>query len=259
MPFFRDSDVDSSPIKEVHSELWSIATDINSFIERFYRGISVSNNDVDKLIAVTLYLRCHADYQAIILMASRGMLAQSYVIVRTLVETVFIISAIEKDSGFANKFVGHEEHQRKGVLGKLRRYKESVDANHSDLPKIEKLIKSIVDKISTNTIGKLSTEEISKIGGLHNWYDTVYAYTSMYVHISPRTLEQYIDSDSGTKKIKSLSFGPQFEELNRPVSTAVGAICKSIESLCGILGIPIEAEFQKLDSRYVAYHKKIQW
>lgn len=251
MDFFDlDKNIVIPQVQEAYPGLWELGINTNNHLVLFQLSVKANSAILHEVIGVTLFIRCVSSYQALLLLTSKGMLPQSQLMLRGLVEALFILVAISKDNEFAKTYVGHEEHQRKGVLNKLKRYKESVNEDDPDIIKATEIVESIKANIEDNKIRKLSTEEISKVAGLHSWYDTVYAITSTAVHVSARTLESHLIADDETGEIVSFLNEPDIEGIGMPLGTGINSMHIATDAICDILGREHTKENMELNERY---------
>jgi hypothetical protein len=92
----------------------------------FLRCGDVKSNDLRRVLAKTLFIRILGNYQAVYLLSERGMEAESQILVRTLSKAAFALIAIEKESGFAERYKQHDD--AKG-LQELERLESSNSEN----------------------------------------------------------------------------------------------------------------------------------
>ena len=249
-----DTDQIISEIQKEYTGLWDLAIDTNKYTVEFQYSLNANTNKLHERVGITLYIRCLTNYQALLMLVSKGMLPQSQIMARALVETLFILVAISKDNGFASSYIGHEEHQRKGVLNKLKRYKQSINSDDPDIQKATGIIEEVKANIKENNIKKLTTEEISKVAGLHSWYDTVYASTSTAVHTSARSLESHLVVDDDNAEIVSFRNEPHIRGIELPLATGINSIHIATDAICDILDKEHTEENIALNARYEKYH-----
>jgi len=242
-------------IQREYPSLWELAIDTNQYAIQFQYTLNANVERLHEIIGVTLFIRCLTNYQALLMLVSKGMLPQSQIMVRALVEALFTLVAISKKNDFAASYVGHEEHQRKGVLNKVKRYKESINSEDPDIQEATDVIEQIVININENNIKYISTEETSKVAELHSWYDTVYAFTSTAVHTSARSLESHLVKDVANKSIISFHNEPHVKGIGLPLGTGINSMHIAIDAICDILGKHRTEENTALNARYVQYHE----
>jgi len=242
-------------IQKEHPELWELAIDTNNHATDFQYTLTANTEKLHELLGVSLYIRIITNYQALLILVSKGLLPQSLVMVRAQIEAMFTLVAISKDNDFAAAYLGHEEYQRRGVLSKMKRYKESVNNDDPDIQEATSIIERINKNIEENNIKRISTEETSKVAELHSWYDTVYSLTSTAVHASARSLETHLVTDKENEAIVSFNNEPSIQGIGLPLGTGVNSMHIAIDACCDILSIEHTSESNELNKRYEQFHK----
>ncbi len=251
----QDTDEIISGIQDEYPDLWELAIDTNNYVSDFQYSLDVHTGVLHELIGASLYIRIITNYQALLILISKGMLPQSHIMVRAQVEALFTLVAIAKDNDFANLYIGHEEHQRKNVLNKLKRYKDSVNNNDPDIQEATSIVEKIKENIKENNIKYISTEDTSKRADLHSWYNTVYAITSTAAHTSARSLESHLVIDRGKETIISLHNEPIVHGIGMPLGTGINSMHIATDACCDIFSIDQTKENQALNERYEKYHQ----
>lgn len=243
-------------IDQKHDGLWSLALKLNSAANKLQYNLSAHLNAPHELVGTPLYIRSISNYQAFLILVSKGMLHQSHIMLRALVEVMFPLVAISKDSAFAFEYIRHDEHSRKGVLSKLKRYKETVDKEDPRIEQTNEIIESIKDNIDTNDIHKYSTEELSIKAGLHSWYDTVYAITSAAVHTTPRSIEGHLVINEDDGAITGFKNEPEIDNIDTALSTGINTMQIAIEAICDIFSIDYPNSLKDLDEELQSHLNK---
>lgn len=227
----------TAEVEAKYPGLWPLACQVNEFMNRFQYSLNIHTGVPGELLGAPLYSRVLANYQALLVLSMRGMLDQAYTVLRVLIESLFYLAAISNEPEFAVEYVQYEEHQRKSTLGKLKRYKESQDKNDPEIEKAASKIREIEKEIAEGNIKKFPAEQVAHKAGLHEWYDTVYAYTSSYVHTSARSLESHIVLKEGSEDILELKNEPIINGIHFPLSTGIEAMLVAVSSVCKIFAL----------------------
>ena len=233
---------------EEYSDLWVLALDVNKFSNMFQYEPIIHNEYLPEILGSTLYIRVLTNYQGLLILASRGMVSQSQVMLRVELEALFSLAAIAKDKNFSNKIVLYEEHQRKSVANKIRRYAQGKNSNSEETEIAKNIIKNAEMKIKENDIKKLSTEEIAHKAELHDLYDTVYPMSSLEVHVSARTLESYLVIDEN-KKIVELKNEPDYKGTLTTLTSGVKCMILANGSLKDIFKLEKHRDVESYHNR----------
>lgn len=244
-------------IDENYPGLWLLACQVNEFSNTFQYTLVIHMGVFPELMGAPLYSRVLANYQALLILSKRGMHDQAYIVLRVLVESLFFLAAISKEPEFAIEYVKYEEHQRKSTLSKLKRYKETQDKSDPEIEKASRKIHEIEMEIIDGNIRKYPTEQVAFKAGLHDWYDTVYAFTSSYVHTSARSLESHIILKEEGTEITELKNEPIIDGIDFPLSAGVEAMLVAISSICKIFCINEPDELAKFGETFRALMKEV--
>ena len=92
-------------IKRKYNKDFSLLRDVNRFSHSLFYELNrkIKNTDHAGTILGALYTKALYSYQAIVLLAERGMFKECNIILRTLIETTFWITLINKDNNFSYK------------------------------------------------------------------------------------------------------------------------------------------------------------
>jgi len=126
-----DSEEIIKDIEKQYPGIWSFALETNGFVDKFQYELKIHLDSLPELLSVSFFTRVISNYQAMLLLASKGMVPQCNVMLRILIEALFSLVAISEEPEYTQVIIGHEEHQRKSILNKLKRYKEGE--NKEDL------------------------------------------------------------------------------------------------------------------------------
>jgi hypothetical protein len=195
-----------------------LAAEVNRLAHQVIFSIEITSTELKELLLSTLLSRQISTFQAFIIVARKGLIDQSEMLVRALAEVMFLVGAIRKDESFAEKWVLSDEISRKKSLVRLnddrRRRGESPDET------AVALIAELEKRIRDESIEKLSTERIAKLAGLESYYDTVYGFFSMAVHSSTRSLDKALQTD-GSGRVTSVAYGPMLDGFDMHFDYAV--------------------------------------
>lgn len=238
----------TSEIEKMYPGLLVLASDIYSAAEQFQYQLSINSSIAHELMGGALYARIVANYKSLLILCSAGMRDQSMAMLRVMIEAVFYIRAISNDFSFAQRYIDFEQHQRKNVLRKMAKFKESKDANDPDVVISKEVIKEISDDISSRGIKTYTTEYVAQKANLEDWYNTVYAYTSTFVHVSARSLESHLVVGEGDRLIE-LKNEPIIEGVENVVCPGSEIVIMAIDSARRILNIDEPSFLQQFNDK----------
>ena len=213
---------------ERHSILFEIVNDVNRLCQGVLFELAPHNKHLQEMLVAALYGRVLSNYQAVVVLCERGMMAEARVVTRAMLEGVFSLCAIASKPPLATEFV--REHQRKRLrfLNKFRALHGGLPA-HIDAREVKRIEEELKDEIKTDSIQERSTEEWAKDAGMHKWYLTAYTVLSDSVHVKARDLECYLVRDE-EGIAKGLQWGPDDSEIRELLTAAIEGILVALRS-----------------------------
>lgn len=244
MTLFETDGFLSDQIVEAEGEITSryqaafdIATQANQLTHQVLFSAEVHNEDGLELLYVTLLTKQARSFQAFMLLLKRGLLSPAQIILRNLAENMFIVGALSKDETFAERYVLSEQVSRKKSLAALAR--DAQQRGQEVAQDIRDLIEQLDKQIKEEKIVTFRTEQIAQIAGLSSYYDSLYRFTSMEVHTSPRSLEDaFVVEES---KIVSLRYEPETEGLDMYLHYAISAMLYALHEYSQHFKLSVDA------------------
>lgn len=221
---------ESSPNSEhaitvAYSEIFSSAKAINRFAHDALFSADIRSHDGEAIIISALFMRVLEHYQASIILMSRGAISSARVTIRALMEATFRICSIVKNEGSFREFIAED------MVYRLKQINKTMN---NDYPSLEDTKAVITEEFVINLkadIAKfgakaLSTEDLSRNAGMHEWYITVYSLLSKAIHTQVRDIEDYIKSDENGN-IMEFVYAPNIIEIPRLIYTATELVAFS--------------------------------
>jgi hypothetical protein len=208
--------------KKGHQALFEEADRLNSDCYRILNDTKIDSNSLRQTVISCLFPRCMELFQAIYILAARGMSPSANIMLRSLMETTFVLCAVAKDDEALHAYVLNDELERRRVANKALSKKGDSFAD-VPLSAIREIKAELEKEIKAQKIEKYTTERFAEKAGLRDWYLTAYTITSQAVHATIRDMEQYlvIDENAGIKAIK-------FVPLDKEPITALSVACVSM-------------------------------
>ncbi len=227
-----------------YREKWQLAGAANQLAHTIVFSIQIQTDRLHDLLLAALLARQTGTFQAFLLLARKGLIHQSEMIVRNLAESMFIVGAIRKDTGFADRFVLADEISRKRSLIRLNQDRQRRGEQPDE--QAVAVIAELEGRIRNGKLEQPTTERIAEIAGLSSYYDTLYGLFSLAVHSSSRSLDKAIRADS-TGKVIAIEYGPEVEGFDMHFDYAISMALYVLHEVAQHFGIdvrPIE-ELQK--------------
>jgi hypothetical protein len=156
------------------------------------------------------------------------------IMLRALMEAMFVLCATAKDDDALEAYVIDGERERLRITKKLLADKDST-LSGDRLDVIRGIRNELDEKMKKQEVKKFSTEDFAKKAGLHSWYLTAYTKTSWAVHTTIRDMERYLVLDE-EENLKSIKFIPTDEDAVTVLSAACNAMIISLGEFLSLFG-----------------------
>jgi len=208
--------------REEHKAFFLLAEDYNRFCHLSMSEIDAHNKDIQEILVVSLYIRSLNNFQSVIILCERGMMPETRIMARAMLEVTFILCAIVKDPQLANDFVNEDQEKRITYIKKLRQLQRERPDN-TEMLKIDAMEKELEENIEKIDIYERTTKEWAEKAGLLKLYLTAYTIFSSSVHAKISDLEQSVIV-SEQDEIKGFNWRPDDFEMDSVLSTAIEVI-----------------------------------
>lgn len=217
-----------------HHALFEIAEKINRECYSAIDDVTIDTNNLRKTLVACLFARCMELFQGVYILVSHGMSPSSNIILRALIEAVFVLCAIIKNDKALEAYVLAGEHERLKITRKLLADKNSP-LSVEELDTLKKVECELALQIKQLAAKRHSTEEYAKKADLHSWYLTAYAKTSWAVHTTIRDMDQYLVFDK-KEKLRSIRFIPTDEQSETVLATSCDILLISFKEFLNLFG-----------------------
>jgi hypothetical protein len=226
-------------------------------INRFAIALLVVPRDIQQrdadLFAVTLLGRAVQDFEGAVLLAARGLRAQSRAMVRSTFETALYCVAASRDMMLSQ---GAKIKPKKGAEpttrfvvafeGGHQRFRGQVAAELRGMPGVQAetgvLLDALLDEIGTP--GKHQDIDLHGLAedlGLTDLYTVVYRSLSQDAHPSATSLQHHVEM-STTGKITGLHIGPDYLQFADTLALAACSLLVALDGFVGHFGTQEEQE-----------------
>lgn len=194
-----------SDIRSRHSDLFNLCDEANKLCLKTLFEIDAHNQEAQEILIATLYLRINSSFQAIVILAERGLIPQAKVILRSILEALFTLCALSKKIELCDIYIQADQKKRLKQLNKLRLLKSGLppEAKESEIQKLEQELKKDVEE---KGIKLLNVEQWAKEAGQHDIYLSAYTVLCDPVHTNVKDLERYLVLDENNE-LKGFNWG----------------------------------------------------
>lgn len=223
-------------IRKEKSEIYKLCDALNIICQKTIYLLKVQSNILEEVLVTTLFFRAVSNFQSIVLLSERGLINESKIVLRCMLEAMFALTAVAKDEteNISKKLVQKDQVERKKVLKALKRNfsrgGKKTKEEKFRMQNVERIIQEIEHDIQKMEITDLDAEYLAKKAGLSTFYDSAYKYLCGSVHPNVRDLEQYFEKN-GNDNIKFLKWEPDISQINLILSTTCESMLIILEGV----------------------------
>ena len=220
----------SAIIRERYATWVAAYSEIESHVRELQHKELFRIDGLQHLLVMALFARTVSNTSAAMLVVEHGYEVQCKTLLRTALESMFALAAIARDPSMAETFAQAGERELKRRVFKSRLWSQNLRSplasrfNSETFKKAEDIAKSTKAK-------NISTEEMAKVAGLHDWYLTAYTIFSDAVHGNVHDLEQqFVRSEDG-EEIEGVRSGAIVDDLHGLYLCASEILLKGLEAM----------------------------
>ena len=200
-------------------------------------------------MVVLLFGRLLSLYEAVYIVACRGMSAELAVLLRSMTECHLKLAACAKNEANAEKILLSSEHERKRLLESAAKYRAHIDSRE-EMGRTQKLIQTIASEISERSIPKLTTKKIAEMADQMWVYELTYSALCQPTHADSRDLQKSFKLKN-TGEIEGILWGPNHDGTIFNLTTAMNFL---LQGLINPAVPMLDAQSEKVS----LWHAKIQ-
>lgn len=208
--------------------------------------LSVHSGDVRELVSAVLYRRIASAFEAVIVLAERGMYTEGLNQRRSMLEGLFILGALWKKPHLVETYLDDDQHRVLRVLKNVKRTSPMIqEALAPELP-LAAIDEKVAD-LKPSTAGRNATTAAAyaEAAGLLDYYLTDYSFSSEAAHHVAKDLERQIAlNEDGS--VNGVYWGPEAELPSELLSNAVDYMLMAIVAAEGIFELAVSEAAGKL-------------
>lgn len=243
-------------VETKYPKFFNTAYKINEITQRLKSDFAIHNEDLQEVLSACLFLRILNGFQAVVILCKLGLVFDTKVILRSIIEGHFLLKAVCEDLEFAKKYVLTDKSRRLKWINIAKNtkdpYLESV-REYATKERIEELNKEIANDKITNIL----TEEAAKIAGMESTYNTAYRLLSEEVHCLPRSLERYLGINA-EGKITDFPWGPSDDDISLILFTSIDTLFNALQLMTNLFSIEMPTELREFDQTLTDLVSKIE-
>ena len=210
--------------------------------------------DTQSILISTLFVRGMTQFQAALLLFKNALPNEASIVLRSFLELVIYLRAIQKDISLANAYLDQHDRERLRLIGKIR---NSIHLRpqftEADLAKEQS---DILQKLGGQKKGPpLST--YAKAAGLEYMHDIVYTVLCDPVHTGVHGLQDHLDAKT-PEKIKSILYGLSDDKLDALLGASTSLLLIAIETAASHFSVSLPLKTQNLFREFEVYAKSLK-
>lgn len=226
---------------------FDLCLEVNAFFHDLLSNLKIQDSDEKKMVGACLSLRASSTFQGIIILAERGMVAETRMLLRCLMELMFSICALTKNENFVKEFILEDQRGRLKIINKLKASSKKIK-NWLKGFETESLEEKLKKEINKKQIKHISTYEIAQKAGMTDHYNTAYSALSSTIHPKIKDLEEYLlKNDNG--EIVSFRWIPANDDTDTYLLTAIECTFFIFNSIYNLFNIKDYDNFVDLQNR----------
>ncbi len=195
--------------RDGNKELFDRLYRVNDHALSIQHRVVVAPEDMQGLVIAAFFSRTINSIQASVILIERGLSSQAKVVLRAAMESLFGLRAC-LDEEFCERLVAADAVKRRKHFRKAEQLVQKGVIPDVNGVLTEDLLAQIEVDIAETNARDITTAEIAKAAGLHDWYLGMYAMFSASVHATVRDLREYMRVD-GKGEFAALANVPDLE------------------------------------------------
>jgi hypothetical protein len=183
----------------------------------------------------------------VVILAQYGLETDCKIILRALLDSIFVFGAICKDENFAWEYINSQKASNLKQINSALNNKPGL-FDKKTLEEFKKQSDILSKEKEIGNFRSFDSIEIAEKAELSDVYLLAYRPLCIDVHTLPDSLNCFLDID-GMDKIKSIKLGPKVEGIKTNLCEAVGALLYAVGFLCVMKGIDKEAELMNFKEK----------
>ena len=238
-------------IRKGHAEWFSICDSINEFAQSTMLSIKVQSDVLHEMVAATLLPLMVSNFQGIIILCERGMIHEAKAIIRSLLERVFALVAIDKNRAFCKALIYNDLHHRKRVFRTNIFLADHGMLDEKLKPEIEEALEKVLDEIENKQLyQEYRIRDIACEAGHELLYESEYRALSGSLHVNIRDCERYLDIDETSSQVKRILWGPNDEGMDLLLMSSAESMLNMLAAISNIFLIEYGDDWTRLTNKF---------
>ncbi len=213
----------------ISSGYYKVCKNLNKLAQTLLHKAVIHPDDRKEIYMTLYYQRMLSHYQALIIMAERGMIHQVEIMLRCMMDTLFDLVAFHENNELFESLIMGDSEQRLNLLIRIRK-QQKITATYTqdELDDLDKIIAS-ADNVEREDFKAYIKADMA---GMLNDYRTTYPLLTETVHSSIHSLETDLIFHKDYDEIIGLTaFGQETGNMSNLLMTSANYIIVAMEIL----------------------------
>lgn len=163
--------------------------------------LSVRTDEARDILAAAFFMRTIASSQAAVILLEHGLLSQAKTVLRSSLESLFALAAIEEKPELAFPLAQSQEANKRSLADKMLMW-EGVELRSSRDIHISE--EELLD-FKSSTAREFNTWQLAEAAGMTDWYRSLYVLLSQPAHatVSDMTAHLVTDEEGNISELKN--------------------------------------------------------
>lgn len=178
-------------------EWFALADDVGAYAGDLMHDLHVPRGDKRLLLAALLYRRVTGAFEALMVLAERGMYTEGLATRRAMLQALFVLGAICNQPTLVEDYIKNDEHRRRDIFKNIKKLNPKLRAALAPELTPEVVDQSVAElECSTKCVTHLGPGRYAQAAKLNDLYLTDYAFLSEAAHHVAKDLERNIALDA---------------------------------------------------------------
>jgi hypothetical protein len=236
-------------------ELFDFVDSLNKFAQLLKYDFNIHNEDPQELIIGALFIKAHQSFESVVILAERGLVADSKSILRVLLEAVFYLKAVCEDRNFTFDYIKGDDVERFKILNRVFKDNSNVFSDELKAYASKERIEELRPQIWKRDESPLEIYKVAKRAGMDDFYQLVYGTLSADIHTSVGSLEKYYGLDQNGKVVY-LESVPNFTDMKSVIVTSCSILIVALGCTSKFFELDYESEISRYREEVPKFDKK---
>lgn len=204
-------EIEISRVRAREPEWFALAGGVSEYVGEIIGRLNVPHGDKQKLLAALLFRRVAGAFEAVFLLAERGMYTEGLTSRRALLEALFVLGAIHNQPKLVEAYIAMDTHRRRDIFINIQKLSPKI--LNALAPELTPQILEVTAKElkeAAKGLKYLKLSDYAQAAKLYDTYLTDYSFLSEAAHHVAKDLERNIslDADGG---VDGMYWGPEPE------------------------------------------------